>query len=328
MKFFIADFLHPCAPVLVGGCIAVAMSHPAAAQNWPQKPVRAIVPFSAGSAVDIIARVILEPVSAQLGQPIAIDNRGGAGGTIGAAAVAQAEADGHTLLAHSSAHTLTPAVYPKAAYDTLKDFAAVATLGSVPSITVIAPSKGVKTLRELVALAKREKLSFASSGVGSSSHWSVERLRLSAGFDAVHIPYKGGPEAIREVVPGRVDFMSFGLASVLPYIREGRLVALAVSTPKRTPALPEVPTTLELGYPDSDYLFWNGVFVPAKTPRPIIERLHREIMRSMSLPGVQDKLAPLGVEPLPLSPAEFDALLRQEVISNLQVVKAANLKFD
>ena len=328
MKNFIIDVVRVRSGFFIVCCIATATIKPAGAQNWPQKPIRTVVPFSAGSAVDIIARLVLEPVSAQLGQSIAIDNRGGAGGTIGAAAVAQAEADGHTLLAHSSAHTLTPAVYPKASYDTLKDFAAVATLGSVPSITVIAPSKGVKTLKELVALAKRETLSFASSGVGSSSHWSVERLRLSAGFDAVHIPYKGGPEAIREVVPGRVDFMSFGLASVLPYIREGRLLALAVSTPKRTPALPDVPTTLELGYPDSDYLFWNGVFVPAKTPKAVIERLHREIMRSMSLPGVMDKLAPLGVEPLPLSPAEFEALLKQEVVSNLQVVKSANLKFD
>jgi tripartite-type tricarboxylate transporter receptor subunit TctC len=315
--------------VLAGAALAASvLPGLAAAQTWPNKVIRAIVPFAAGSAIDIIARIALDPLSVQLGQPIAVENRGGAGGTIGANVVAQAEPDGYTILIHSSAHSLTPAVYPKAPYDTVKDFAAVASFGSVPNITVIAPAKGIKTLQELVVVAKKESVSFASAGVGSSSHWAVERLRLSAGFNAVHVPYKGGPEAIREVVPGRVDFMSFGLASVLPYIRDGRLVALAVSTPKRTSALPDVPTTLELGYPDSDYLFWNGMFVPAKTPRVVIERLHRELQKTLALPAVTEKLAPLGVEPMPLSPGEFDALIRREIASNLAVVKAANLKFD
>jgi len=316
--------------LLLAGAALAASVLPglAAAQTWPNKVIRATVPFSAGSAIDIIARIALDPLSVQLGQPIAVENRGGAGGTIGANVVAQAEPDGYTILIHSSAHSLTPAVYPKAPYDTVKDFAAVATFGSVPNVTVIAPGKGIKTLQELVAFAKKESVTFASSGVGSSSHWAVERLRLSAGFNAVHVPYKGGPEAIREVVPGRVDFMSFGLASVLPYIRDGRLLALAVSTPKRTSALPDVPTTLELGYPDSDYLFWNGMFVPAKTPRPIIERLHREVQKALAVPVVQERFAPLGIEPMPLSPGEFDALIRKEIASNLAVVKAANLKFD
>lgn len=317
-------FLH-----LAGAALAASgLPGLASAQTWPSRTIRAVVPFLAGSAIDIIARIVLEPLSAQLGQPIVVDNRGGAGGTIGAYLVAQAEPDGHTILIHSSAHSLTPAVYPKARYDAARDFAAVASLGSVPNITVISPNKGIKTLQELVAFAKKGSASFASAGVGSSSHWAVERLRLSAGFDAVHVPYKGGPEAIREVVAGRVDFMSFGLASVLPFIRDGRLLALAVSTPKRSRALSEVPTTLEAGYPDSDYLFWNGIFVPTKTPRPIIERLHRESQKTLALPGVKERLAPLGVEPMPLSPSEFDTLVRREIESNLAVVKAANLKFD
>ncbi len=317
-------FLH-----LAGAALAAsALPGLAAAQTWPRRSIRAIVPFLAGSAIDIIARIVLEPLSAQLGQPIVVDNRGGAGGTIGAQLVAQAEPDGHTILIHSSAHSLTPAVYPKARYDAARDFAAVASFGSVPNVTVISPNKGIKTLQELVAFSKKGSATFASAGVGSSSHWAVERLRLSAGFDAIHVPYKGGPEAIREVVAGRVDFMSFGLASVLPFIRDGRLLALAVSTPKRSRALPEVPTTLEAGYPDSDYLFWNGMFVPTKTPRPIIERLHRELQKTLALPGVKEKLAPLGVEHMPLSPSEFDTLIRREIESNLAVVKAANLKFD
>ena len=314
----------------LAGAVLAALVLPglASAQTWPGKTIRAIVPFAAGSAIDIIARIAVDPLTPQLGQTIAIENRGGAGGTIGANLVAQAEPDGYTILIHSSAHSLTPAVYPKAPYDTVRDFAAVATFGSVPNVTVIAPAKGIKTLQELVARAKKESMSFATSGAGSASHWAVERLRLVAGFSALHVPYKGGPEAIREVVPGRVDFMSFGLASVLPYIRDGRLVALAVSTPKRTSALPDVPTTLELGYPDSEYLFWNGMFVPAKTPRPIVERLHREVQKALALPVVKERLAPLGIEPMPLSPGEFDALVRNEIESNLAVVKAANLKFD
>lgn len=317
-------FLH-----LAGAALAaLAIPGLASAQTWPSRVIRAIVPFPAGSAIDIVSRVVLDPLSAQLGQTIVIDNRGGAGGTIGAYLAAQAEPDGYTILIHSSAHSLTPAVYPKAPYNAAKDFAAIASFGSIPNITVISPTKGIKTLKELVAFAKKGSATFASAGVGSSSHWAVERIRLSAGFNALHVPYKGGPDAIREVVGGRVDFMSFGLASVLPFIRDGRLLALAVSTPKRTSALPDVPTTLELGYRDSDYLFWNGMFVPAKTPRPIIERLYREVQKSLALPGVKEKLAPFGSEPMPLSPSEFDALIRKEIKSNLAVLKAANLKFD
>lgn len=317
-------FLH-----LTGAALATSiMPGLASAQTWPNRAIRAVVPFTAGSAIDVIARVVLDSLSVQLGQQVVIDNRGGAGGMIGASMVAQAEPDGYTILIHSAAHSLTPAVYPKAPYDTARDFAAVASFGSIPNVTVISPAKGIKTLQEMVAFAKKEKRTFATSGVGSASHWAMERLRLSAGFDAIQVPYKGGPDAIREVVAGRVDFMSFGLASVLPFIREGRLVALAVSTPKRSAALPDVPTTLEAGYPDSDYLFWNGMLVPAKTPRPIIERLYQELQKTLALPAVKEKLAPFGNEPMPLSPSEFDALIRKEIASNLAVVKAANLKFD
>ena len=317
-------FLH-----LTGAALATSiMPGLASAQTWPNRAIRAVVPFTAGSAIDVIARVVLDSLSVQLGQQVVIDNRGGAGGMIGASMVAQAEPDGYTILIHSAAHSLTPAVYPKAPYDTARDFAAVASFGSIPNVTVISPAKGIKTLQELVAFAKKEKRTFATSGVGSASHWAMERLRLSAGFDAIQVPYKGGPDAIREVVAGRVDFMSFGLASVLPFIREGRLVALAVSTPKRSAALPDVPTTLEAGYPDSDYLFWNGMFVPAKTPRPIIERLYQELQKTLALPAVKEKLTPFGNEPMPLSPSEFDTLIRKEIQSNLAVVKAANLKFE
>jgi tripartite-type tricarboxylate transporter receptor subunit TctC len=317
-------FLH-----LTGAALATSvMPGFASEQTWPNRSIRAVVPFLAGSAVDIIARIVADALSAQLGQQIVIDNRSGAGGTIGSYLVAQAEPDGYTVLINSSAHSITPAVYPKAPYDAAKDFAAVTSFGSIPNVTVISPSKGIKTLQEMVAFAKKEKRTFASSGVGSSSHWAMERLRLSAGFEAIHVPFKGGPEAIREVIAGRVDFMSFGLASVLPYIREGRFLALAVSAPKRSSVLPDVPTTLECGYPNSEIVFWNGLLVPAKTPRPIIDRLYGAVQKALDLPSTKERLAPFGNEAMPLTPAEFDAHIRKEIATNLAIVKAANLKFD
>jgi len=305
-----------------------ALSGPVSAQSWPSKTIRAIVPFSIGSSVDIIGRVVLDPLAAQLGQSIVVENRGGAGGTIGSNLVARADPDGYTLLIQASAHSAAPAAYPKAPYDTAKDFAAVAVFGVIPNVLIISPKKGIKTLQALGAAAKKGSISFASAGVGSASHWAVERIRLSGGFNALHVPFKGGPEAILEVATGRVDFMSPGVSSALPFIREGRLIALAVSTPKRSAALPDVPTTQEAGYADADYTFWNGMLVPANTPRPVIDRLHREVQKVLALPGVKEKFVLFGVEPMVLSPAEFDALIRKEIAINLSIVKAANLKFD
>ena len=314
---------------LAGAALATpALPRLGAAQSWPSKPIRAIIPFSAGSTVDIIGRIVAEPLAAQLGQPVVIENRGGAGGTIGTYMVAQAPADGHTILIHASAHSAAPAAYPKASYDTANDFSGVALFGSVPNVTVIAPSKGIKTLQELVEAGKKGKLTFASAGVGSATHWAAERLRLAAGFDATHIPFRGGPEALTEVMTGRVDFMSIGISSGLSLIRDGRLIPLAVSTLTRSKALPDVPTTTEAGLKDSDYTFWNGLLVSSKTPRPIVERLHAEVQKVLALPSVQQRFAPQAVEPMPLTPAEFDALIRKEIAANLAIVKAANLKFN
>jgi tripartite-type tricarboxylate transporter receptor subunit TctC len=305
-----------------------AMPYLARAQAWPAKPIRAMIPFSAGSTVDIIGRIVLEPLAAQLGQPIVIENRGGAGGSIGSAMVAKADPDGYTLLINASAHSAAPAAYPNLSYDVAKDFAAVIPFGSVPNVTVISPDKGIKTIGELVAAAKKGSFTFASAGVGSATHFAAERLRLSAGFQAVHVPFKGGPEALTEVMTGRVDFMSIGISSGLPFIRDGKLLALAVSTPKRTPTLPNVPTTLESGLPDSDYTFWNGMLAPAKTPREIIDRLYAETEKALRTAAVQAKFAPQGIDPMPLKPAEFDALIRREIDVNIALVKAAGIKFN
>jgi tripartite-type tricarboxylate transporter receptor subunit TctC len=314
---------------LAGAAImAPALGRRAFADAWPKdKIIRAVVPFAAGSTIDIIARIVLDPLSTQLGQTIVVENRGGAGGAIGSAAVAKSEPDGYTLLINASAHSAAPAVYPNLTYDPSKDFAGVAVFGVVPNVLLLAPSKGIKTVRELVERASGGAMTFASAGVGSATHWAAERFLLSAGVKATHVPFSGGPAALTEVMSGRVDFCFIGISSAMAFIADGRLLPLAVSSRKRSPALPNVPTTIELGYPDSDYSFWNGMLAPAKTPRPVIERLHAEVQKALALPAVQTKLAPQGVEPMPLAPQEFDALIAKEIVSNINLARAAGLKF-
>jgi tripartite-type tricarboxylate transporter receptor subunit TctC len=299
-----------------------------AQQKWPVRPIRAIVPFSAGSTIDIVGRIVAEPLSAALGQTIVIENRGGAGGSIGSAMVAAAEPDGYTILIHASAHSAAPAAYPKAPYHAGRDFAGVALFGSVPNVTVISPKKGIKTMKELIEAARKSSMTFASAGIGSATHWAAERILLSAGIKAVHVPFKGGPEALTEVATGRVDFMSIGVSSGLPFIRSGQLIPLAVSTLKRSTALPDVPTTTEVGLKDSDYTFWLGILAPARTPRPIVDRLHAEVQKVLAQPGVIEKFKPQGIEPMPLKPREIDAMIAKEIENNIAIVKAAGLKFN
>jgi tripartite-type tricarboxylate transporter receptor subunit TctC len=309
--------------------IVSAVTGLASAQQWPTKtPIRAIVPFTVGSSLDIIGRVSMEPVATAIKQSVVVENRGGAGGTIGAALVARAEPDGYTLLIHASAHSAAPAAYPNAQYDTAKDFAGVGVFGIVPNVLLISPKKGPRTLKEYIAYAKKTPTTYASAGVGSASHWAIERIRVAGGYEATHVPYKGGPEGILDVSTGRVDVMAPGVSSALQFIKEGRIIALAVSTPKRSAALPDVPTTAEAGLPNADYNYWNGLLAPAKTPRAIIDRLNQEILKAVALPQVKEKFAQLGVEPMPMSPAEFDAMIRKEIGQNIAIVKAANLKFD
>ena len=233
-------------------------------------------------------------------------------------------------MAHSSAHVTTPAIYPNAPYDTAKDFAAVAAFGSSPNVTVVAPEKGIKTLQQLVAAAKAKpgSITFGTAGVGSATHISAEILRFGAGFEALHVPFRGMPEILTEIMSGRVDFTCSTIATALPFIREGKLVALAVSTPQRSSALPDVPTTIEAGYKNSDYTFWTGLFVPAKTPREIVDKLSQETQKALAAPGVREKLAQQGMDPMPITPAAFDAQIRREIDSILALAKAANLKFN
>jgi len=309
---------------------APALPRTAFAQTaWPAgKPIRAMVPFSAGSTIDIIGRIVLDPVSRQLGQTIVIENRGGAGGSIGSAMVAKAEPDGYTLLINAGAHSGAPAAYPNLPYDAAKDFSCVASFGSVPNVLLIAPSKGIKTLKEFVAKAKEGNMTFSSAGVGSATHWAAERFRVSADFKATHVPFRGGPEALTEVMTGRVDFIFIGISSGLGFIKNNQLLPLAVSSAKRSPTLPDIPTTLEAGYKNSDYNFWTGMLVPSKTPRPIVDRLYAEVTKALALPEVKEKLAKTGVEPAPLTPTEMDAMNKREIDLNLAIAKAAGLKFN
>ena len=268
--------------------------------------------------------------SGELGQSIIVENRTGAGGTIGAAAVAKADPDGYTILVNSSSHTVIPSLYPNAPYNAARDFSGVIPLGSLPNVLVVAPSKGFKSLGDLVAAAKGKPglITYASAGIGSGTHFSAERLRLSAGFEGVHVPFRGAPEAYTEVMTGRVDFFFGALASALPFIRDGKLLALAVSTPKRTSSLPDVPTTLEAGYPNSDYTFWFAVFVPAKRRKGLLRSFTKRLLKTLQSTNLMDKLATLGVEPMVLTPTELDALVKREIAANADVVTAANIKID
>ena len=257
-----------------------------------------------------------------------VENRGGAGGTIGTGLVAKADPDGYSILIQASAHSAAPAAYPNITYDVAKDFVAIIPFGTLPNVTVVAPASGIKTLKELVAKAKAGSVTYASAGVGSATHWAAERIRVAGGFTGVHVPFRGGPEALTEVMTGRVDFTSMGMSSALPLIQDGKLVALAVSTPTRSKTLPDVPTTIEAGLPDSDYVYWMGLFAPAKTPPAIVERLRSETEKALKNPNVVEKFAAQGIEPMPLSPAEFDALIKKEIQTNIALVKAAGLKFN
>ncbi len=310
--------------VLALGCAqSVAL-----AQTWPAKPVRAIVPVGAGSSTDIVHRLVLEQLSTGLGQPIVVENRTGAGGTIGTAAVAKAEPDGYTLLANGSAHTIAPALYKSLPYDPARDFVPVVLIGISPSVLVVSPAKGLATAQTLVAAAKARPgaLNFSSVGIGTATHLSAERFVSSAGINVVHVPFKGGAEAMLEVIAGRVDFFFGPVALVLPHIREGKLLALAVNGAKRSATLPNVPTLQEAGYSDAEYPIWFGLFAPARTPGAIIDKLNHETLKVLHGPGLREKLSGLGVDAIVMTPHEFKLHVEKEIVLNATLAKKAGLK--
>src|SRR4051812_1831212 len=313
---------------LVTFVAATLLAGAAAAQSYPAKPIKFVVPFTAGSGTDIIARTVADTMGKSLGQPIIIDNKPGAGGTIGANQVAKSEPDGYTVLIHSSGHALNPAIYPNLPYDTVKDLTGVTPMAVLPNVMVVSPQRGWKTVADVVAEAKAKpgQLNYASAGVGSATHMNAEKFKLQAGIDAVHVPFKGTPEALSDVIGGRNDWFFAPLSSALPLIKDGKLQALAVSTSKRSASLPDVPTTVEAGVPGSDYTFWVGMIVPAATPAPVIKRLHDEVGKAVANPEVKDRLAKLGAEPMLMQPEQFNAYIKTEMESAAKIAKAANLK--
>jgi tripartite-type tricarboxylate transporter receptor subunit TctC len=297
----------------------------AQAAAWPTKTVRIVVTLAAGSATDIVGRALAERLSGPLGQPVIVENRPGASTTVGAAFVARAEPDGHTILATSSAHTVAPFVYPNLPYDTARDLVAVTPMANLPTVLVAPASKGFNTVHDLVAAARANPGAINFASAAASTQLNAERFLRSAGIQAVHIPFKGAAEALNEIIAGRVDFYFSPIAPALAHIRDGKVLALGVGSAKRASILPDVPTTLEAGFPDSDYNFWLGLFAPAKTPRDIVLRLHQEVSAALGAPEVRERLARLGAEPMAMTPEQFDALIREELRVNAVLVKAAGI---
>jgi len=300
----------------------------AAAQDWPSRNVTIVVPLAAGSASDISARVVADQLGKQLNRTFVVENRPGAGGTTGAGMVAKSAPDGYTILAYGALATAN-ALYAKLPYDTLNDFVPIIALGQQAQAITSAPSKGYRTLGDLIAAGKAKPgaLNYSSAGVGSASHFAAERLLVAAGFTAQHIPFKGSGESLREIVAGRVDFSVQSFATTVPLIQDGTLAALAVSAHKRSVLVPNVPTTIEAGLPaESVYTFYTGIYLPAKTPRAIVEKLHNEIAKALQAPEVQARFKTLGIEPLPMSLAEFDKFFRDEVNETIALAKVAGVK--
>jgi tripartite-type tricarboxylate transporter receptor subunit TctC len=307
---------------------AVGFATLAAAQEYPSKPVKIVVPFTAGSATDILARTIGQRLGETWGQTVVVENRTGAGGTIGANAVAKSPPDGATLMVHSSGHAANPFIYATLPYDTLKDFVAVAPLAGPPNVLVVSPASGYKTMADLLADAKKRPgaINFASAGIGSGTHFNAEKFRLAAGIDVLHVPYKGTPEAMTETMTGRVQYFFSPISAALPQVREGKLLALAVSSAKRSSLLPDVPTVAEAGLAGFEYNLWVGVFAPAGTPADVVDKIGRSVNRALGEADVKERMTKLGAEAMSMTPAEFDRFVRAEMDDAGKIVKAAAIK--
>ncbi len=313
-----------------GAALALACV-PALAQAWPAaKPIRVVVPFAAGGTTDIVARMIGQKLGPALNAQVIVDNRAGANGIMGSEIAARAPADGYTLVIVAPGHASNVSLYKKLPYDTLADFEPVMLLLTQPSMLVVHPSVPVSSVGELVALAKAKPgtVSYASGGNGSSQHLAAAMFTNMAGIDAIHVPYKGSAPAEADLLGGQVNMMFASMVSVLPHVKSGRLRALAVSSEKRSAAVPELPTVAEMGVPGYAAVAWAGLLAPKGTPAPVIARLNSEITRIMALPEIKEKLAGLGAEFTPNTPQNFDGFIRSEIDRWGDVIKRANLKVD
>lgn len=311
-----------------GAMLLVMMASTAMAQDYPTRPLRIIVPFTAGSGSDTVARVLGPKLLESMGQRAVIDNRPGAGSTIGTAIVAAATPDGHTLLLTSSGFAGSATLYANLPYDPVRDFAAISPVMSTALLLVVAPSLGVTSMKDLIALAKRKPgaLTFASTGVGSGTHYGAELFKRAAAFEATHVPYKGVPEAVNDTMAGRVNFYLPPILAAAPLVRDRRLVALAVTGPQRLKALPEVPTTAEAGLPNFVYVGWWGMLAPAKTPPAVVARLSKELARILDLADIRERFENMGGAPYWTSPEAFDRLIRQEIKTRAGVFGSAKGK--
>lgn len=300
------------------------------AANFPSRPIRMVIGFTPGGVPDITARIIAARLTESWKQQVVVDNRPGAGGTIAARTVAEANPDGHTLLSVSNAHAVAAAIYSRLPYDTLKDFAGVTMTASGPALLLVSPALGVKSAKELIALAKAKagQFNFSSAGVGSGTHFAGELFKSMAGIDVVHVPFKGIPEAITETMTGRVQFFLSPFASAIGLVKEGKVRAIGVTGKQRAPQLPDLPTVAESGLPGYTFEFWYGLLAPAKTPRPVIARLNREITRILNEPDVRGRLSSMGAEPAPTTPEQFDRFIAQDIATLVKLARAANIRAD
>jgi tripartite-type tricarboxylate transporter receptor subunit TctC len=289
--------------------------------------VRVIVPFTAGGVTDIIARTHAAKLAELWGQPVVVENRPGAGGSLGAAVVARAPADGYLLLVHSSGYAINAAANPNLPYDYRKDFVDVAPLGSQPMVLVVSPSSSAKSVADLIALARAKpgEVAYGTAGIGSGAHFNSEKFRIAAGVELLHVPYKGGADAINDTMAGRLTFTFNTVTLALPFIRDGRLAALGVSSRSRSGLLPAVPPIAE-AIPGFEFTFWNGLWAPSGTPAPVVERINRDVMRSMDLPDVLERFAKLGAEPMRMTSAEFARFVRSEIEDAGRIAQAAGIK--
>lgn len=311
---------------------AALLTGPVHAQtyDYPAKPVRIVVGFTPGGGPDITARYIAQKLTDGWKQQVVVENRPGAGGTIAAAQVAAASPDGYTLLSVSSAHAVAPAIYARLPYDPLKDFAGI-TLSAVSKYLLVAsPSLGARTLQDLLAMARARPgaLNFSSAGVGSGTHFAGELLKSMAAIDVVHVPMKGIPEALNETVAGRAHFFMAPIANAVNLVKDGRLAALGVSSAQRDSLVPEVPAIVEAGVPGYESILWFGLLAPAKTPRALVDRLNGEIARVLSDEELRSRWTPLGLEPRPTSPAQFDRLIASDVETFVRLARAGNIRAD
>ena len=312
---------------LLSACFVMHHAHAQTAAAFPTKPMRFIVGFTAGSEVDVIGRMIAHEMGEKWGQRVVVDNRPGAGSTVAGAIVAAANADGYTLFFNSVSHAATPALYPKAPFDTLRDFAGVTLATSLPNVLIIAPSAGVRSMKDLIALAKQKPgMNYGHAGVGSGTHITGELFRQMAGIELTHVPYKGVPEVITDAMAARLNYAFAPIGNTLPFIKDKRLAALAVSTAARSAALPDVPTIGEAGLTGYVFDHWYGLFAPAKTPRPVVNQLSQEVARILNLPDVRDKITIRGAAIRPTKPEDFDQFVRTEVAKITKVMQAGGVK--